>query len=224
MAFNPGHPFGAPADRMFIRNHHPFTLMAYVTRGPPGLDWCGQVLCEELVTDDYLLPQLAVSDEALAEYFLRAMRELREQAADANRQDLTWEDRVAGIGITHGRTFNTFRGHVYELRLSLTSRPCIAGDAYVARGLRAGSIAAINVAGVLMVRMPEDFGAVELARNLCSQCRLPGAIQRCSRCHLAYYCSIVCQRRHWSVHRHVCAIGSALLSDVNALDTVTENA
>ena len=222
MAFNPGSPFGVPADRMFIRNHDPFTLMAYVASGPPGLEWSGQVVCGELAGEASLIPRLAVSDEGLSEFFLQAMHELREQVADANRQDLNWEDRIASIGFTRGRTFNNFRGHVYELRLSLTANACISGDMYTARGVRAGSIVAVNVAGVLMIRMPDDISVVALTRNLCSLCNQPDALQRCSRCHLARYCGIICQRRHWSVHRYVCDVGSSALRDVNALDRVTE--
>jgi hypothetical protein len=27
---------------------------------------------------------------------------------------------------------------------------------------------------------------------------------RCSKCHLAYYCSVACQRTHWPSHKHNC--------------------
>ena len=221
MAFNPGLVFGVPADRMFIRNHHPLTLMAYV-RDEPGLEWCGQVLCGELAGEASIIPRLAVPDEGLSFYFAQEMRELQEQAAAANNQDLSWEDRIAVIGMSHRRTFQNFRGHLYEVRLSLTASPCISGDNYAALGLRAGSIVAINVAGVLMIRMPEDFGAVALAGNLCGMCNQPDAIQRCGRCHLVRYCGAVCQRRHWSVHRYVCDVGSSSLTNINALDRVQE--
>ena len=223
MAFNPGVVFGNPADRMFIRNHHPLTLMAYVTL-EPGLEWCGQLLCGELAGGASIVPRLAVPDVGLAFVFSQAMLELQEQAAAANSQDLSWEDRIAVIGVTHTRTFNNFRGHLYEVRLSLTASPCISGDNYANLGLRAGSIVAINVAGVIMIRMPEDFGAVVLARNLCGMCNEPDATQQCSRCHLARYCSGRCQRLHWSVHRYACNVGNSSLTNINALDRVQENA
>lgn len=31
-----------------------------------------------------------------------------------------------------------------------------------------------------------------------------GALQRCSRCHLARYCSAACQRSDWPLHKQVC--------------------
>jgi alpha-galactosidase/6-phospho-beta-glucosidase family protein len=39
--------------------------------------------------------------------------------------------------------------------------------------------------------------------NLCDAC-LKKTTLVCSRCRDAYYCSIVCQKKHWLIHKGVC--------------------
>ena len=224
MTFNPGTTFGVTEDRMFIRNTNPLTLLAYVTRGQDGLEWSAQVLCGELAGAPSVIPELAVNDHGLNAFFVQGMQELLEQAAAANRQDISWDDRVASIGITHMRTYNNYRGDIYELRMSLTRNPCISSDNYAAQGLRAGAIVGINVAGVLMIRLPRGLCLHALAQHLCSMCNAPDSSQRCSRCHFVRYCSRVCQRRHWATHRYVCDAVNDIRRSVNALDRTTENA
>ena len=224
MTFNPGTTFGVIEDRIFIRNTNPLTLLAYVTRGHHGLEWSAQVLCGELAGVPSVIPELAVDDDGLNTFFVLGMQGLQEQAAAANMQDISWEDRVASIGTTHIRTFNYFRGDIYEVRMSLTRNACISSNNYAAHGLRAGAIVGINVAGVLMIRLPRGMCIDALAQHLCSMCNAPDASQRCSRCHLARYRAIVCQRRHWATHRYVCDVLSDIRRSVNALDRTTENA
>jgi tetratricopeptide (TPR) repeat protein len=38
----------------------------------------------------------------------------------------------------------------------------------------------------------------------CDQCEKSNPSKRCSRCHLTYYCSVECQRLHWSTHKVDC--------------------
>jgi ribosomal protein L31 len=41
---------------------------------------------------------------------------------------------------------------------------------------------------------------------LCDMCKRSDAtkLSICSACHMAYYCSKDCQRRHWSIHKKKC--------------------
>ena len=40
---------------------------------------------------------------------------------------------------------------------------------------------------------------------ICEACGQEGADKCCSRCKESYYCSIVCQKRHWKAgHKHKC--------------------
>jgi len=40
--------------------------------------------------------------------------------------------------------------------------------------------------------------------GVCGQCQNPGALKRCSRCHLIFYCSSACQKAHWKFHKSMC--------------------
>jgi hypothetical protein len=60
-----------------------------------------------------------------------------------------------------------------------------------------------------------------------SRCTVCGTIsnektplQRCGRCGTATYCSSVCQRKDWTVHKHICSIS---LEDRGQMLAITEN-
>ena len=49
--------------------------------------------------------------------------------------------------------------------------------------------------------------ATQDVRPLCNFCRktLPQSeAKRCSRCHSGWYCSVKCQRNHWTTHKRLC--------------------
>jgi hypothetical protein len=68
--------------------------------------------------------------------------------------------------------------------------------------------AASNAAAPDSNRDKAQVALDELMSRFCAACRVGActvALRRCARCHRVYYCSIECQRRHWTKHhRSVC--------------------
>eukprot|EP01130_Rhizamoeba_saxonica_P002683 TRINITY_DN12443_c0_g1_i1.p1 TRINITY_DN12443_c0_g1~~TRINITY_DN12443_c0_g1_i1.p1 ORF type:complete len:278 (+),score=55.05 TRINITY_DN12443_c0_g1_i1:26-859(+) len=52
--------------------------------------------------------------------------------------------------------------------------------------------------------------------NICNVCQKPGNLQ-CSRCKSITYCSVVCQRKSWSIHKSQCASMLQIANLKNAL-------
>ena len=52
---------------------------------------------------------------------------------------------------------------------------------------------------------------------VCSNCKHPpkegGELKRCSRCHIARYCSVQCQKKDWDFHRFACSVVAKVKSN-----------
>jgi MYND finger/RING-type zinc-finger len=52
---------------------------------------------------------------------------------------------------------------------------------------------------------PLSTNLLELRKTIeCDNCEKSGPSNRCSRCHLTYYCSMQCQKSHWQEHKVDC--------------------
>ena len=58
--------------------------------------------------------------------------------------------------------------------------------------------------------VPEAHSRAILERTHCWTCETPTAALRCSRCKLARYCGVECQRLDYDEHRQVCAVDRAV--------------
>lgn len=50
----------------------------------------------------------------------------------------------------------------------------------------------------------ERLGDPMLQCNRCKKCALGRKLMRCSRCQLAYYCDVECQKKDWKKHKKLC--------------------
>ena len=54
--------------------------------------------------------------------------------------------------------------------------------------------------------------------DLCVKCGKDGATKRCARCRSAKYCSVECQKSHWSEHKKNCQAPQAEVKPAVEID------
>jgi len=71
--------------------------------------------------------------------------------------------------------------------------------------LRDGTYRDLEFARAQCVRLAQSLDALIKRTSRCRHCRAEKAAHRCSKCHLAFYCSVECQTAAWPTHRSQCA-------------------
>jgi len=79
-------------------------------------------------------------------------------------------------------------------------------QAFVFRGSELDDIDSLNarMRSEIKVDQLPAIPALATTASYCVRCRL-AATMRCAGCHVTRYCSKLCQRKHWPVHKETCA-------------------